>query len=225
MRIILLGAPGSGKGTVAKVLVERTGTPHISTGDMLRAALAAGTPLGARAREYMESGRLVPDNIVIGLIRNRLGQSDCLSTGYILDGFPRTVPQAEELGVVLSDLESNVQAVFNLQVSRQLLVERLSGRRICKSCGAIYHAVNMPPRTEGICDICGGELYQRVDDQPATVENRLNVYEAQTKPLIEYYRNMGLLYPVEGDKGVQAVFEMIIHTLDNIRKTACDQAQ
>ncbi len=225
MRIILLGAPGSGKGTVARVLVERTGTPHISTGDMLRAAQAAKTSLGASAREYMESGRLVPDDIVIGLIRNRLGQSDCLSKGYILDGFPRTLSQAAELGVVLADLESDVQAVFDLQVNRQLLIKRLSGRRICKSCDAIYHVVNMPPKKEGICDICGGELYQRADDQPATVENRLDVYEVQTKPLIEYYRNMGLLYPVEGDKGVQAVFEMIIHTLDNIRKPARDQAQ
>ncbi|MDD3925328.1 MAG: adenylate kinase [bacterium] len=224
MRVVLLGAPGSGKGTVAKVLVERTGTPHISTGDMLRAALAAGTPLGVKAREYMESGRLVPDDVVIGLTRNRLGQSDCLSRGYILDGFPRTVPQAEALSVVLSDLGSDIQAVFNLQVSRPALVERLSGRRVCKSCGAIYHVVNMPSKVEGVCDVCGGELYQRADDQPATVENRLDVYEVQTKPLIEYYRNVGLLYPIEGDKGVQAVFESIIHTLDAIGKVARNQA-
>jgi len=224
MRVVLLGAPGSGKGTVAKVLVERTGTPHISTGDMLRAALAAGTPLGGKAREYMESGRLVPDDVVIGLTRNRLGQSDCLSKGYILDGFPRTVPQAEALSVVLSDLGSDIQAVFNLQVSRPALVERLSGRRVCKSCGAIYHVVNMPSKVEGVCDVCGGELYQRADDQPATVENRLDVYEVQTKPLIEYYRNVGLLYPIEGDKGVQVVFESIIHTLDAIGKAARNQA-
>lgn len=214
MRIVLLGAPGSGKGTVAKVLVEKTGTPHISTGDMLRAALSAGTPLGIKAREYMESGRLVPDEVVIGLIRDRLGREDCLERGFILDGFPRTVPQAEALNGLLRELDMALDAVFNLEVSRPELIRRLSGRRVCRSCGDIYHVENMPPRVAGVCDVCGGELYQRTDDLPATIENRLDVYQAQTSPLIDYYRNQGLLYPVDGDKGVQAVFETIIHVLD-----------
>lgn len=191
MRIVLLGAPGSGKGTVAKGLVKDLGFPQISTGDMLRNALARKTGLGLRAKKFMDAGELVPDDVVIGLIDERVQRSDCRN-GFILDGFPRTIAQAEALAAT-----TKVDKVINLVVSDDLIVRRLSARRSCRKCGAIYNLVTLPPKKAGVCDRCGGPLFQRDDDMEDAVKNRLVVYNRQTAPLISFYREKGLLSDVD----------------------------
>lgn len=197
MRIILLGPPGAGKGTQAKRLMDAEGIPQISTGDILRKAVADQTPLGLEAKSYMDSGGLVPDQVVIGLIRERLGQSDAVK-GFILDGFPRTVPQAEALDTLLVDLKRPLSAVAAIDVDPSELVLRLSGRRVCQSCQTAYHVQFNPPKREGVCDRCGGVLIQRDDDKEATIRRRLDVYREQTEPLIAYYKGKGLVRLVNG---------------------------
>ncbi len=200
MQFILLGEPGAGKGTYASVLIRKFQIPQISTGDILRSAVKAGTPLGLQAQDYMKKGLLVPDQVVIGLVKERLKQADT-AKGFILDGFPRTIPQAKELENLLQEVGRPINAVLKIEVCRKTLIERLTGRRSCKSCGAGYNVnTGLPPKKAGVCDKCGGEIIQRADDQPATIENRLNVYQKETAPLVEYYEKEGLLkrIPCEG---------------------------
>ncbi len=210
MRLMLLGPPGAGKGTVAKKLVEKYGIPQLSTGDLLRAAVSEGTELGRKAKTYMDAGGLVPDTVVIGLIEERLKQDDC-RTGFILDGFPRTLPQAEALSSITA-----LDAVVNLEVGDEEVVVRLSGRRVCKQCGAIYHVRNIPPAVEGKCDRCNGELFQRDDDREEAIRNRLGVYRQQTLPLIDYYREAGTLHNVDGSAGVDNVTAAIVEIIERI---------
>ncbi len=213
MRLVLLGAPGAGKGTQAEGIVKKFGLVHISTGDMLRAAVKAGTEMGLKAQEYMTAGALVPDEVVIGIVRDRIAEPDVTEKGFLLDGFPRTVVQAEELDKVLSSLSRGIDAVINIVVPDEELLNRLTGRRICKSCQKPYHVMFKPPKTEGVCDDCGGELYQRADDTVETVKNRLDVYHNQTAPLIDYYKNQSILVDIEGTKTVDEVFADIENAL------------
>ncbi len=213
MNVILLGPPGAGKGTQAEGIVKEFGLVHISTGDMLRAAVKAGTEMGLKAQEYMTAGALVPDEVVIGIVRDRIAESDVTEKGFLLDGFPRTVVQAEELDKVLSSLSRGIDAVVNIVVPDEELLNRLTGRRICKSCQKPYHVMFKPPKTEGVCDDCGGELYQRADDTIETVKNRLDVYHNQTAPLIGYYKNQSILVDIEGTKTVGEVFADIENAL------------
>jgi adenylate kinase len=208
MNLILLGPPGAGKGTQAKKLVETYGIPQISTGDMLREAVKNQTELGMEAKKYMDAGQLVPDEVVIGLVKERLSKPDC-DQGFMLDGFPRTVGQAEELDKVLAEMNKDIDHVVSIEVPNEELMGRLTGRRTCKQCGAGYHVIFDPPKVEGKCDKCGGELYQRDDDNEATVSNRLKVYESQTKPLIDYYQGKGLLRPIDGVGGIDEIFGRI----------------
>lgn len=205
---MLLGAPGAGKGTQAARLVEKYRLAHISTGDILRAAVAAGTPLGMTAKAYMDKGELVPDLVVIGLVKARLQEPDA-AVGFILDGFPRTVAQADALGNELEALGKQLDAVISIEVDRSALIDRLTARRTCKQCGAIYNVLAQPETANGVCPACGGELYQRDDDTVETVSNRLAVYERSTAPLIEYYSQQGLLKRVDGNKPVDEVFAQI----------------
>ena len=204
MRMILLGPPGAGKGTQAKMLLEKLAIPQISTGDILRAAVKDGTPMGLEAKSFMDSGGLVPDSVVIGIIRDRIQDEDC-SKGYILDGFPRTIAQAEALDTMLSELGSGIDAVVSLQADEEELVRRLTGRRTCRSCGFGFHVMFKPPKAEGVCDECGGELYQRDDDQETAIRERLSVYGEQTQPLIDYYRGKGTLKEVDGLGEIQKI--------------------
>lgn len=203
MKIVLLGPPGAGKGTQAEVLTKKLLVPHISTGDMFRAAIKNGTAMGIEAKGYMDRGQLVPDEVTVGIIKDRIAQSDC-SGGFLLDGFPRTIAQAEALDKLLED-KGGLDAVLNISVPLEKLVERLTGRRMCRKCGAIYHMLYNAPAKEGVCDACGGELYQRDDDKLETVTNRLDVYEAQTAPLIGFYEQQGKLFTVNGDQPINAV--------------------
>ena len=204
MRWIFLGPPGAGKGTQAARLAERAGVPQIATGDMFRAAVREGTPLGLEAKRYMEAGQLVPDEVTLGLVRERLAQPDCRA-GFLLDGFPRTVAQAEGLKDVLAGLGVRLDGVLYFDVPDAVVVERLSGRRVCPACGATYHVRFDPPRVEGRCDRCGAELVQRADDREETVRQRLAVYREQTEPLVRYYREAGLLHTVEADRPIAEV--------------------
>jgi adenylate kinase len=212
MNIIMLGPPGAGKGTQAKMLVEKLGIPQISTGDMLRAAVKEGTPMGLKAKEYMDGGKLVPDEVVIGIVKDRLGADDC-AKGFILDGFPRTIPQAEALDKVLAEMGKKIEYVVNVAVPESELLDRLTGRRTCKKCGAMYHIKFNPPKQDGVCDKCGGELYQRDDDKEETILNRLKVYNDQTAPLIEYYKKQGVLVDIDGSKEIKQIFEDICAAL------------
>lgn len=212
MKLILLGPPGAGKGTQAKMLTERFAIPQVATGDILRGAVQAGTPLGIQAKGYMDAGTLVPDEVVIGIVRERLQQEDC-STGFILDGFPRTVAQADALQENLQGLGRQLDRVVSLTVDADALVERLTGRRTCRSCGRGYHVAFDPPRNAQSCDACGGELYQRDDDQEETIRKRLTVYEQQTSPLIEYYRHAGLLTELDGMQPIAVVQEQVLTAL------------
>uniref|UniRef100_A0A7J2TJK1 Adenylate kinase n=1 Tax=Archaeoglobus fulgidus TaxID=2234 RepID=A0A7J2TJK1_ARCFL len=216
MNLILLGAPGAGKGTQAKIIMEKYGIPQISTGDMLREAVAKGTELGKKAREYMAQGKLVPDEIVIGIVKERLSQKDC-EKGFILDGFPRTLAQAEALDKIMSEMGRKIDAVINVNVPEEEVVRRIVYRRTCRNCGAIYHLIYNPPKKEGICDKCGGELYQREDDKEETVRERYRVYKKNTEPLIEYYRKKGILFDVDGTKDIESVKKEILGILENIR--------
>ncbi|MCP3177136.1 adenylate kinase [Desulfuromonas sp. KJ2020] len=212
MKLILLGPPGAGKGTQAKMLTERYRIPQISTGDILRAAVKEGTPMGVKAKGYMDAGGLVPDEVVVGIVRERLQQSDC-QNGFILDGFPRTVAQADALNSTLADLDKNLDAVISLEVDPEALVERLTGRRTCRDCGRGFHVTFDPPAVAGKCDACQGELIQRDDDKEETIRKRLEVYRAQTEPLVAYYRSAGLLSAIDGMQDIQVVKNKILAVL------------
>jgi adenylate kinase len=205
VNLVLLGAPGAGKGTQAAKIVERFGLCHISTGDIFRQAVSDGTPLGLEAKRYMDAGELVPDSVVIGLMQARLEQPDC-ARGFILDGFPRTVPQADALAVALASMGKALDHVISIDVDHAALIERLTARRQCRGCGRIYNMLTDPPPASGICPDCGSEVYQRDDDTVETVTNRLEVYARKTEPLIEYYRGKGLLRAIEGDRPADGVF-------------------
>jgi adenylate kinase len=196
-RVVLLGPPGAGKGTHAKLLQEEFAACQISTGDILRKAVAEQTPLGKEAAQYINRGALVPDDVIVNLVAERLKEQDC-KEGFILDGFPRTIPQAQSLDVILKTMGLNLNRVLSVQVPGSIIIERLGGRRTCKSCGALWHMVFNPPKKDGVCDRCGGELYQRDDDREETIANRLRVYDKQTAPLVDYYRERGLLREIDG---------------------------
>ena len=212
MHILLMGPPGAGKGTQAAELVKAFDIPHISTGDMFRAAAKEGTELGKQAKACMDAGKLVPDSVTIGIVRERLSKDDC-KKGFILDGFPRTVEQADALTGILKDLGLTLTRVLNINVPAEDLIERAVGRRICKKCGATYHTKFNPPKKEGICDVCGSELFQRADDTAETMKNRLSVYEASTKPLIDYYKAAGVYTEVDGRQSIEKVTQDLIETL------------
>lgn len=209
LNLVLLGAPGAGKGTQSKRLVERYGIPQISTGDILREAVKNGTPLGVQAKSFMDRGALVPDEVVIGIVRDRCQREDC-GEGFILDGFPRTTAQAD----ALSALGIRIDNAIDIRVSKDFLVKRLSGRRVCKSCGDAYHLEFNPSKTDGRCDKCGGELFQRDDDREEVVLKRLETYENQTSPLVEYYKKKGLLHTINGEGDIEAVFDDICKIID-----------
>jgi adenylate kinase len=215
MKLILLGPPGAGKGTQAKMLTDHFSIPQIATGDILRAALQAGTSLGLQAKTFMDAGALVPDEVVIGIVRERLQQQDCQS-GFILDGFPRTVAQADALHGVLDDLGRQLDRVVSLTVDADALVERLTGRRTCRDCGRGFHVRFDPPRDAQRCDVCGGELFQRDDDREETIRKRLSVYAQQTAPLIDYYRSAGLLTELDGMQAIPAVQEQVLAALQAV---------
>jgi len=212
MNTLFMGPPGAGKGTQAERIVEQFGIPHISTGDAFRLAMKENTPLGQKAKEYVDKGLLVPDEVTNGIVRDRLGLADCES-GFLLDGFPRTLAQAEALDEMLADMGRKIDHVINLKVDRSLLLARLTGRRICKSCGSTYHVMFNPPKQEAVCDKCGGELYQRSDDTEEKVGTRLDEYTSKTAPLLEYYGNKGLLREVDGEKDIDAVTAEIVSLL------------
>ncbi|WP_145142663.1 MULTISPECIES: adenylate kinase [Paenibacillus] len=212
MNILFMGPPGAGKGTQAEVIVNEFGIPHISTGDAFRLAIKQGTPIGKKAKEYMDQGLLVPDDVTIGIVEERLQQSDC-EKGFLLDGFPRTLSQAEALDEILSRLNTKLDHVINLKVDRDKLMARLTGRRICKNCGATYHVIFNPPKQEGVCDKCGGELYQRSDDNEESVGTRLDEYINKTAPLLTFYENKGLLRQIDGDQEIGTVSNEIVSVL------------
>jgi adenylate kinase len=212
MNLILLGPPGAGKGTQAQMIVERYHIPQISTGDILRAALKEGTPLGKKAKAFMDQGQLVPDEVVIGIIDERLRALDC-NSGFILDGFPRTTAQAEALQSILTKIGKSIHHVINIEVDPEELVRRLTGRRTCKNCGAMFHILFHPPKGEGVCDRCGGTLYQREDDKEETIRTRLKEYQKQTAPLIQYYQLKNILRSIQGVGGQDQIFERIVHQL------------
>ncbi len=211
MKLILLGAPGAGKGTQAEIISEKYNIPTISTGNIIRAALKNGTEMGLKAKAYIDSGRLVPDDVVIGIIKERLAQDDCKG-GFILDGFPRTIPQAE----ALDNMNIAVDAALSLEVADREIVKRMSGRRVCEKCGASYHTEFKKPETDGICDACGGALVIRKDDEPDTVLDRLDIYHKQTEPLKSYYKSQGKLITVEGQKEVEDTTKLVLATLSEI---------
>ncbi len=212
MRVIMLGAPGAGKGTQAKKIAEKYSIPHISTGDIFRANIKNGTELGTKAKTYMDQGLLVPDELVVDLVVDRVNQDDC-NNGYVLDGFPRTIPQAESLDEALISLNQEIDYAINVEVPDENIVRRMSGRRACINCGATYHMQYMKPKKEGICDVCGSELILRDDDKPETVLKRLGVYHDQTQPLIEYYTSKKKIAEVDGTIDIEDVFKEIVAIL------------
>lgn len=212
MKIIMLGAPGAGKGTQAKQIAQAYDIPHISTGDIFRANIKEGTELGKKAQEYMDKGLLVPDELVCDLVVDRIHKDDC-EKGYILDGFPRTIPQANALDEALAKDGEKIEFAIDIEVPDENIINRMSGRRACLNCGATYHIVSIPPKKEGICDVCGSDLVCREDDQPETVTNRLKVYHEQTQPLIEYYKAKGVLRTVDGTLPMTEVFDAIVKIL------------
>ena len=210
MKLILLGAPGAGKGTQAEIISEKYNIPTISTGNIIRAALKNGTEMGLKAKSYIDAGELVPDNVVIGIIKERLSEADC-KEGYILDGFPRTIPQA----VALDDMGFVIDAALSIEVEDSEIVKRMSGRRVCEKCGASYHTEYKKPEVEGVCNLCGGNLVIRKDDEPETVKNRLNVYHEQTEPLKDFYKGCGKLIIVEGQDKVEHTTRLVLEALEN----------
>ena len=212
MKIIMLGAPGAGKGTQAKMIADKYGVPHVSTGDIFRANIKNGTELGMEAKKYMDQGLLVPDELTVKILLDRVSQPDS-KNGYVLDGFPRTIPQAEVLDKALAELGESIDYAIDVDVPDENIVKRMSGRRACVSCGATYHVVHVPPKKEGICDRCGSELILRDDDKPETVKNRLDVYHKQTQPLIDFYTKKGVLKTVDGTVDMQDVFKAIVAIL------------
>lgn len=219
MLIVIMGPPGAGKGTQAEKLAKEFALPHISTGDIFRSAVKEGTEMGKKAKEYMDKGMLIPDEIVIGIVKERLAKPDC-SAGVLLDGFPRTVEQAEALDEVLDELQLKISAVVNVDVHEEELISRLTGRRVCRNCGATYHLKFNPPKVRNICDHCSGELYQRSDDTIDTVKERLAIYQKQTFPIIEYYERQDLFKNVDGARDIDAVFEDLADHLKNIKDQA-----
>lgn len=214
MDLILLGPPGAGKGTQAKKMVDRWKIPQISTGDILRAAVRDERPLGLEAKGFMDRGELVPDRVVIGIIAERLQEEDA-SGGFILDGFPRTIPQAEALQEILESLGRDIDCVLSIEVDEERLVVRLTGRRMCRNCGESYHLVFNPPSTDGVCDRCGGDLYQRDDDREETIRQRLAVYRQQTQPLVEFYEKKGILRRIEGNDSKESIFSRIVKVVES----------
>jgi adenylate kinase len=212
LRTVLLGPPGAGKGTQAVRIVEKYNVPHISTGDIFRENIKNGTELGKKAQEYMNKGELVPDDLVIEIATTRLLADDC-KNGFLLDGFPRTVYQAEKLDAFLEEHGMKLDKVIDIEVEKEELITRLTGRRVCKACGASYHVVNIPPKTEGICDNCGGELFQRADDTIETVENRIEVYIEQTMPLVDYYKKADNIVEIDGALPLDTVFDAIVEAI------------
>lgn len=212
MRIILLGPPGAGKGTQAAGIVEKYNIPHISTGDIFRKNIKEGTDLGKKAKEYIDQGLLVPDELTVGLVTDRVTQGDC-ENGFMLDGFPRNVSQAEQLDAFLKEANITLDKVVNIEVDKNILVSRAVGRRICKSCGATYHVEFNAPKTEGVCNVCQGELYQRADDTEETVSKRIQVYLDETKPLADYYTKQGIIADINGQQSIDKVFEDIVVAL------------
>ena len=212
MKIIMLGAPGAGKGTQAKMIAEKFEIPHISTGDIFRANIKNGTELGKQAKEYMDKGQLVPDELTVKILLDRVAQEDC-KNGYVLDGFPRTIPQAEVLDKALTELGDHIDYAIDVNVPDENIIKRMSGRRACLTCGATYHIEHVPPKKEGICDACGNELVLRDDDKPETVKNRLDVYHKQTQPLIDYYTEKNILKTVDGTVDMMDVFGAITSIL------------
>lgn len=212
MKIIMLGAPGAGKGTQAKKIAEKYNIPHISTGDIFRANIKEGTELGKKAKTFMDQGLLVPDEITIGMLMNRIEDNDC-KDGYVLDGFPRTIAQADSLKEELAKKGTAIDFAINVDVPDEKIIKRMSGRRACLACGATYHIVNNPPAKEGVCDFCKAELVLRDDDKIETVKKRLDVYHEQTKPLIDYYKEVGVLAEVDGTQEMEAVFQSIVNVL------------
>lgn len=212
MKIIMLGAPGAGKGTQAKQIAEKYSIPHISTGDIFRANIKQGTELGKKAKTYMDQGLLVPDELTCDLVMDRIQQEDC-KNGFVLDGFPRTIPQAEALDAALTKIGQKMDFAIDVDVPDENIINRMSGRRACLNCGATYHIVSIPPKKEGVCDTCGNELVLRDDDKPETVKKRLDVYHAQTQPLIEYYSKQGILKSVDGTQPMEDVFAAIVTVL------------
>ena len=213
MKIIMLGAPGAGKGTQAKKIAEKYSIPHISTGDIFRANIKNGTELGKKAKTYMDQGALVPDELVVDLVVDRVAQDDA-KNGYVLDGFPRTIPQAEALDAALAKLNDKVDYAIDVDVPDENIINRMSGRRACVACGGTYHVVYNPTKVEGVCDACGGQLILRDDDQPETVKNRLKVYHEQTQPLIDYYEKKNILKSVDGTQEMSKVFDSIVDILE-----------
>ena len=212
MKIIMLGAPGAGKGTQAKKIAEKYGIPHISTGDIFRANIKNGTELGKKAKTYMDQGLLVPDELVVELVADRITQDDC-AKGFVLDGFPRTIPQAEALDAALEKMGTSMDYAIDVDVPDENIINRMSGRRACLDCGATYHIVTIPTKVDGICDTCGSKVVLREDDKPETVQKRLEVYHAQTQPLIEYYKKQNVLRTVDGTQPMDEVFEAIVDIL------------
>ena len=212
MKIIMLGAPGAGKGTQAKMIAEKYSVPHVSTGDIFRANIKNGTELGKEAKQYMDQGKLVPDELTVKILLDRVAQDDC-KNGYVLDGFPRTIPQANVLDEALTKLGDKIDYAVNVDVPDDNIINRMGGRRACVACGATYHIVYNAPKTEGICDVCGKELIIRDDDQPETVKNRLKVYHDQTQPLIDFYEGKGVLKSVDGTADMKDVFAAIVEIL------------
>jgi len=212
LKLLIMGPPGAGKGTQAEVLVKELNLTHISTGDMFRAAIKEGTEMGLKAKEYMDKGALVPDEVVVGMVKERLSKPDCAG-GFLLDGFPRTLEQAKALDATLQAMNIKLDGVINIAVPREKLMARLTGRRVCRGCGASYHVLFNQPQVEGKCNSCGGELYQRSDDNEEAVGNRLDVYEAQTQPLIDYYKGQGLLLNINGDQDIKKVLADILASL------------
>ena len=212
MKIIMLGAPGAGKGTQAKMIAEKYGIPHVSTGDIFRANIKNGTELGREAKQYMDQGLLVPDELTVKILLDRVAQDDC-KNGYVLDGFPRTIPQAEVLDEALEKLNEKIDYAVDVDVPDENIVKRMSGRRACLKCGATYHIVSIPTKVEGICDRCGSQVVLRDDDQPETVKKRLDVYHEQTQPLIDYYKKQNILKTVNGTQPMEDVFAAIVEIL------------
>ena len=212
MKIIMLGAPGAGKGTQAKMIADKYSLPHISTGDIFRANIKNGTELGMEAKKYMDQGLLVPDELTVKILLDRVAKDDC-ANGYVLDGFPRTIPQAKVLDNALTEMGDAIDFAVNVDVPDENIVKRMSGRRACLACGATYHIEHVPPKTEGICDVCGQELVLRDDDKPETVLNRLNVYHEQTQPLIDFYNEKGVLKNIDGTVDMKEVFAAIVEIL------------
>lgn len=217
MNLVLMGLPGAGKGTQAEKIVEHYDIPHISTGDMFRAAIKEGTQLGLKAKSFMDQGNLVPDEVTIGIVRERLNKQDC-ENGFLLDGFPRTVAQAEALETITKELNKQIDYVINIDVDQSILMERLTGRRICKDCGATYHLVFNPPAKDGVCDKCGGELYQRADDNAETVSTRLSVNVKQSQPLLDFYQEKGYLRNINGNQDINIVFEDVRQLLAGVKQ-------